>query len=126
MAIKFPLLHKDEKAYAVGAIGGALFAIWMGFGNFGWQLTSGAEAIGKKQAALAVTAAYAGICDAQFTSAPKFQERLAALEKADRWSRGDLVVKAGFAAIPGQKEANRDVGQACADMLLPEKVVSSR
>ena len=119
-----PELPKYTKQYCLGALAGALFAIWMGFGNFGWMLTRTAEAHAKKQSEIAVNAAYAGICREQFRSGADFPARIAALEKTDRWSRGDAVMKAGYAKIPGVKEPSRDIGQACADLLIPEKPVA--
>jgi hypothetical protein len=120
MAMAFDF-KKNAKEYALIAAAGAFVAVWMGFGNFGWMRGSTAEALAKKESAVAVNAAYARICDAQFRAAPKFEERLAALQKAERYSRGDVIVKAGFANIPSVKEPSRDVGQACADILIPEK-----
>ena len=114
-------LPKNAREYAIGFVVGALVMVWMGFGNFGWLLPSQAATLAKKQSEVAVNNAYAGICSAQFKAAADAPTRLAALEKADRWSRGEVIAKAGFAVVPGVKETNRDVAQACADLLLPEK-----
>ena len=121
MAFEMPKMHKDTQPFLLGAVAGALLISWIGFDLLGWKMSGKAEAQAKKQTDTAVTAAYAGICNAQFRSAPKFDARLAELQKADRWARGDVIIKSGFANMPGMKEPNRDVGQACADMLIPEK-----
>jgi hypothetical protein len=43
------------------------------------------------------------------------------LEKTDRYSRGEIIWKAGWATMPGAAEPNQDVGRACAELLIPEK-----
>jgi hypothetical protein len=125
MAFEMPKMHKDTQPFLLGALAGAILISWIGFDLLGWKMSGKAEAQAKKQSDTAVVAAYAGICDAQFRSAPKFQARLTELEKADRWSRGEIVVKAGYASFPGVKEPSRDVGQACAELLLPEKKIGT-
>ncbi|MGQ0655564.1 MAG: hypothetical protein ACT4P4_25445, partial [Betaproteobacteria bacterium] len=90
-----------------------------GFDALGWKTASSSETLGKRQADAAVIRALASICDARFRSESNFAVRLAALEKAERYSRGDVVTKDGWATMPGSKEPNREVGQACADMLIP-------
>jgi len=49
------------------------------------------------------------------------QDQIPALEKVERYSRGEAVSKAGWATMPGNTEANQDVGRACAELLIPEK-----
>jgi hypothetical protein len=123
---EMPKMHKDTQPFLLGALAGALLISWIGFDLLGWKLSGKAEAQAKKQTEIAVTAAYANICNAHFRAAAKFPARLADLEKTDRWSRGDAIVKAGYATMPGVKEPSRDVGQACADLLIPDKVVSQK
>jgi hypothetical protein len=122
MTFEMPKMPKDSKPFALGALAGALLISWMGFGEMGWKLSSSAETLAKKRAETAVTAAYAAICSAQFKSAKSLPVRIAALEKTERWSRGDTLVKDGWATMSGIAEPNRDVGQACAELLIPEKM----
>ena len=117
---ELPKLPKDTKPFCLGALAGAVLIAWLGFDVFGWVLGRTAEAQAKKRSEVAVNAAYAGICAAQFRAGKDFQERLAALGKTDRYSRGDVLLKAGWATIAGIKEPSRDVGQTCADLLIPE------
>ena len=109
------------KPFALGALVGAVAITWTGFDALGWKTAGTAEALGKRQADTAVISALATICDARFRKDADFPARLAALEKADRYARGELIWKAGWATMPGNTEPNRDVGQACAELLVPEK-----
>ena len=48
------------------------------------------------------------------------QERLAQLQKTERFSRGEALAKAGFAIMPGDKAPVPGVAEACANRLVPE------
>lgn len=121
MDFKLPAMHKDTKPFCLGALVGAVLITWVGFDQFGWKTGSASETLAKRQADAAVVAAHARICSAQFNSAGNLPVRLAELQKAERWSRGEVVAKAGFAAMLGEKEPTQGVSQACAELLIPEK-----
>jgi hypothetical protein len=117
-----PKMHKDTKPFLLGAVAGAILSVWTGFDALGWKTAAASETIAKRQADSAVVAAYARVCSAQFKNGGKdLDARLAALQKTERYSRGDLVGKSGFATMAGEKEATQGVAQACADLLIPEK-----
>ena len=116
-----PTMHKDTKPFLLGVLAGAVVFIWTGFDGLGWKTASAAETLAKRQADSAVVAAYARVCSARFNSAKDHPVRLEELKKVERWSRGDVLTKAGFATMLGEKEATQGVSQACADMLIPEK-----
>jgi len=116
-----PAMHKDTKPFLLGALAGAVIFIWAGFDILGWKTSSAHETLSKRQSEGAVVAAYARICSAQFNAAKDAPARLEALKKSERWSRGDVLAKAGIATMFGEKEATQGVAQACADMLIPEK-----
>jgi hypothetical protein len=121
MELKLPKMHEGTKPFCLGAAVGALLFTWMGFDLLGWKTESAANALAQKQADTAVIASHASICGAQAKASPNFAAYLAALEKTDRWSRGDVLTKTGFATMSGSKEAAPGVAQACADLLVPEK-----
>jgi len=122
MAFKLTTIHKDATPFLLGAAAGALIITWTGFDALGWKTAGAAETLAKRQADTAVVAAYARVCSAQFKNGSKdLPERMAALQKAERWSRGDVISKAGFATMHGEKEPTQGVSQACADLLIPEK-----
>jgi hypothetical protein len=114
-------LPANWKPFSLGALAGAIVITWTGFDALGWKTASTSDSLGQRRADAAVVSAMAKICDAQYRKQANFKANLATLEKADRYSRGDLVSKAGFATMPGMSEPNRDVGQACAELLIPTK-----
>lgn len=114
-------LHKDTNPFCLGALAGAILITWVGFDALGWKTGNASETIAKRGADSAVVTAYARICSAQFSGAKDLPVRMAELEKADRYSRGDVLAKAGFATMLGEKEPTSGVSQACADLLIPAK-----
>jgi hypothetical protein len=113
--------HKDAKPFLLGIALGAGVLGMVGFSGLGWMTSGKAAALAKQEANNAVTGAHASICVAQFNSAKDAPEQLAKLQTTERWSRGDVVTKGGWATMPGSKEPGSGVGQACADLLIPEK-----
>lgn len=107
------------KPFSLGALAGAVIITWTGFDALGWKTSAAAATLGKRQADTAVVTALASICNAQFRKAADFPARLAALEKTDRYSRGEVIWKGGWATMPGAAEPDHDVGRACAELLIP-------
>lgn len=119
--MELPKMPVETKPFALGAVAGAVLISWVGFSGLGWMSSSTADRLIKQQADNAIVVAYARICSAQFSSASNLPVRLAALEKTDRWSRGDVLAKGGWATMAGSTEPTYGVSQACADLLIPEK-----
>ena len=119
--LKFPEIPAGTKPFFLGAAVGAVLLGGIGFNSMGWTLEATAAKNAKRQSDTAVAAALAPVCAAQFRSAPDAGVRLAALEKTERWSRAEELVKAGFTTLPGSKEPNQNIATACAELLLPEK-----
>jgi hypothetical protein len=109
------------KPFSLGVLAGAVVITWTGFDALGWKTAGASATLGKRQADMAVVSALASICEARFRKEADFPARLAALEKTDRYSRGEVIWKAGWATMPGSAEPNQDVGRACAELLIPEK-----
>jgi hypothetical protein len=121
MDFKLPALPKDTQPFLLGALAGAVLIAWIGFDLGGWKTGSTSERLAKRQADGAVVAAHARICSVQFNNAKNLPARLAELQKTERWSRGAVVTKAGFATMLGEKEPTQGVSEACAELLIPEK-----
>ena len=121
MGFEMPKMPVETKPFSLGVLAGAVLVAWVGFGGLNWKTSSAADRISKQEAEKAVVVAYAQICSAQFSKAGNLPIRLASLEKTDRWSRGEVLVKGGWATMTGSKEPIYGVSQACADLLLPEK-----
>jgi hypothetical protein len=118
MAFKMP---KETKPVLLGAVAGALLISWAGFELAGWKTSSAAATLVKRQSEAAVAAALAPICAAKFKAGPNLPTRLEALQKTDRWSRGGVLTKEGWATMEGAKEPLSGVAEACAEVLVPEK-----
>ncbi len=121
MDFKLPAMHKDTTPFLLGAVAGAVVIGLMGFEALGWKTGTASERLAKRQADVAAVAALARICSTQFNSAPNLPARLAELQKSERYSRGAVVAKAGFATMPGEKEPAQGVAEVCAALLIPEK-----
>jgi hypothetical protein len=55
------------------------------------------------------------LCLDQSKRDPQLEERVALLKAASSYQRGDLVLKNGWATMPGTTEGNRLVAAACAE-----------
>ena len=94
-----------------GVIVGAIFAIIVGFAWGGWT-TAGTT---QDMAENAVLKGQAAICIAQFMSDPDSKEKLKEFEAVNSWKRSEYIAKGGWDKMPGQKEADYGVSQACSD-----------
>jgi hypothetical protein len=108
------------KPAMTGGIAGAVLIAIVGF-SAGWVMTSGsAHQMAEQQGEKAVIAALTPICVAQFKGqTPEIRTTmLAALKGESSWARGDYVEKQGWATMPGSKEPEDEVADACATELM--------
>src|SRR4051812_15783581 len=117
MAFKLPA---HTQPFVWGAVAGAVLGIWVGFDALGWKTRSAAETMASRQADSAVVAALATICRDRFSQSVGYPARLAALEKVEKYSRGEVIVKGGWATMVGSKEARQGVAEECANLLFPK------
>jgi hypothetical protein len=115
--------YLKTKSLLMGALLGAAVLGFVGFNFLNWKTGGKADAQAKQEASGAVAAAFAQICVVQFNGSKDASASLAKLQATDKWSRGDVVAKGGWATMQGAKEPVSGVPQACADLLLPEKKV---
>ena len=114
------MIKKDFQPFLWGALVGAMLLAWVGFQLVGWKSPSAAERMAKAQAEAAMVAELSSICAVQFNNSPDNHERIEQLKKTERWSRGEVLAKAGFAIMPGDKAPVSGVAEACANRLVPE------
>jgi hypothetical protein len=98
-----------------GAACGAIAVTVIGFNWGGWVTGGTARQMATDQSRTEVVTALTSICLDQSKRDPQLAERSALLKAASSYERGDLVMKNGWATMPGTTEANRSVAIACAD-----------
>jgi hypothetical protein len=110
-------LPENTKAYAWGAVFGAVALAIVGFSWGGWMTGGTATKHATTTANEAVVAALAPICVMNFRAQTDAAAKTADLVKASSWERGTTIEKSGFATMPGSTTVNTDVARACAEML---------
>ena len=105
------------KPVLTGAGCGAVAMAIVGFAWGGWVTGGKAEAMASDRAQAAVTAALVPICIEQSRVDPSVIATLATLKDTSRYQRGDILMKAGWATMPGSVDPNRKVASACMDQL---------
>ncbi len=100
-----------------GAACGAVALAVVGFSWGGWVTGGTAKQMAADQARADTVAALSLslICLSRSRRDPQMVGRMAALKIAVSWTRGDLVMKNGWATMPGATEANSQVARDCAE-----------
>ncbi len=117
MELPASLQGESLKRLLQGAAVGAVVTLAIGFGWGGWMLGSSAKTLADNTANSAVVAAIAPICVDQFQRSADAANNLTALKKTNSWQQAAYVEKGGWAMMPGSKEVEFGVPQACAALL---------
>lgn len=96
-----------------GAIGGAIVLAIVGFTWGGWVTGSSARQMASDRSRTDVVDALTTVCLEQSKRDPALTQKVAEIKAASSWSRAEIVMKTGWATIPGMSEPNRDVASAC-------------
>jgi hypothetical protein len=91
----------------------------VGFSWGGWVTGGTARQTAEIMAREAVVQRLAPICVMQSGKDLGKGQKLVALKDESSWQRGEYVSKQGWATMPGEKEPDRRVAEACAELLLP-------
>ena len=103
-----------------GAVVGAAALALVGFTWGGWVTGGTARAMATEKAKLEVVAALVPICIQQSSQDPQVVEILAQLKDAGSYQRSDMLMKAGWATMPGSSEPDRNVAKACIEVLAAQ------
>jgi dienelactone hydrolase len=103
-----------------GAVAGAVALAIVGFSWGGWVTGGTANQMAADQARLEVVAALVPICLQQSSQDPGVVETLALMKDAYFNERRDMVIKAGWATMPGSIDPNRNVASACMEKLASQ------
>jgi hypothetical protein len=95
-----------------------VLTIIIGFTLGGWVTGGTAQNMAEESAEKAVVDRLAAICIVQFKQDPEKDKKLEELKKTDSWERRDYVKKQGWATMPGEKEADSEVAEECAKLLM--------
>ncbi len=99
-----------------GFIGAAVLA-FVGFQFGGWVTGSKATQLASDRARTEVTAALVPICLDNSKRDPQLAVKVAAMKSAQSYDRSELIMKAGWATMPGATEPNRQVASGCLEKL---------
>ena len=103
-----------------GAAVGAVALAIVGFSWGGWVTGGTAKQMASDQARLEVVAALVPICIEQSNQDPHVVATLARLKDTSSYQRSDMLMKAGWATMPGSSDPNRDVARACMEKLASQ------
>ena len=101
--------------FAVVAI---VVVLIIGFNWGGWVTGGSARETAVQSGKDAVILRLAPICVYQFNQDPEKDQKLGELKEASRYKRDDYVREQGWATIPGEAEPDRQVSDACAQLLV--------
>ena len=103
-----------------GAAAGAIALAVVGFSWGGWVTGGTAAKMASDHARLEVVAALVPICIEQSTQDPQVLATLAQLKDAKTYDRRDLLMKTGWATMPGSSDPDRSVATACMEKLAAQ------
>jgi hypothetical protein len=118
MEIPAILQGESRTRFLQGAFAGFLATVIIGFGWGGWTLGSTAKENAAKSAAAAVVAVLAPLCVDKFRRAADAPALMAELKKTSSWQQDMYIEKGGWATFPGMGPPDRNVAQACANLLI--------
>ena len=97
-----------------GAVFGAVGIMIVGFSWMGWNLGNTTKRLVSEGSESAVIAALTPFCVANYMKQPDAVKRLALLkEDTSSYTQREIIEKAGFATMPGNKEPSSGLAAAC-------------
>jgi len=90
----------------------------IGFTWGGWVRGGTAQRMAEEMSEKAVVDRLAPICVEQFNQDPDKDKKLKELKELSSYDRDEYVEKQGWATMPGEKEADSEVAEECAKLLM--------
>jgi hypothetical protein len=103
-----------------GAIAGAVAISIAGFSWGGWVTGGTAREMAADQARLEVVEALVPVCLEQSRRDPNVIATLASLKDESSYKRGEMLMKTGWATMPGSTDPDRNVAKACVEKLAEQ------
>jgi len=114
--------YRPSKTATFWLVAGAIVAtLIIGFGPGGWVTAGSAKKMVDEAAASARHELAAAVCVEEFMEAANASARLAKLNAASWYERGELLSSAGWATMPDREEPNSVVASLCASKLSEMK-----
>jgi len=104
-----------------GAAAGAVAMAIVGFQYLDWTTKTSADKFAQESADTAVISALVPFCIIKAKADPDAAAMTKFQAEQSSWSRGDIVLKAGWASLDGKTSGNDQLARACADKLLLAK-----
>ena len=99
-------------------VGCVVATIVIGFTYGGWVMGTTAERMANDAAGVARAQLAAAACVALFNQGPDAISQLAELKNASSHQRSDMIVKGGWATVPGSIEPVRGAAEICVEKLM--------
>lgn len=99
-------------------VASVILTMIVGFAWGGWVTGGTAQKMAETMAENAVVKRLAPICVVQFNRDPGKEKKLTELKGTDSWQRDGYVEKQGWATMPGEEKPDRNVAEACANLLM--------
>jgi hypothetical protein len=100
-----------------GAVVGAIAVMVVGFSWGGWMTGGSADEMAADLAHDKVIAALVPICLGISQDDPDRLAKMATITEATTYKRRDAVMAAGWATVPGSEAPDRNLAQACIEVL---------
>jgi hypothetical protein len=112
-------MHDHPRRCSWSCVASGVLTMGVGFGWGGWVTASTARQTAEAMAREAVVQRLAPICVVQSGQDPAKGQKLVTLKDESAWQRGEYVGTQGWATMPGEREPDRKVAEACAVLLAP-------
>ena len=110
-----------------GAVFGAVGIMIVGFSWMGWNLGHTTKRLVAEGSESAVIAALTPFCVSNYMKQPEATKQLALLrEDTSSYTQRDIIEKAGFATMPGNKEPTSGLAAACEIALRTASVAGAQ
>ena len=110
------------KPAAWGAVAGAIVLAIVGFSQLGWVTPGTAQKMAQAKSDTSVIAALVPFCVDKAKADPDAALMTKLKAEQSSYSRSDVVTKAGWATLNGDKFPNSDLARACSERLFDMKV----
>lgn len=100
------------------AVAAVVLTLIVGFNWGGWVTGGSAQDMAVQSGKDAVVQRLAPICVYQFNQDPEKDQKLTELKDTSTYQRRAYVEKQGWATMPGEEKADRQVADGCAKLLM--------